>query len=62
MMKLSIILFTSFKKRLKISLILLVEGSAFSTEGNIIEVGTPMCYCKDLGIPANFITSGKDKT
>ncbi|WP_047416414.1 phosphate acetyltransferase [Cellulophaga sp. Hel_I_12] len=40
----------------------LVEGSDFSTEGNIIEWDTNVLIAKNLGIPAILITSGKDKT
>tara|TARA_R110002012_G_scaffold318227_1_gene536157 strand:+ start:101493 stop:103586 length:2094 start_codon:yes stop_codon:yes gene_type:complete len=39
----------------------LVEGSDFSTEGNIIEWDTNVLIAKNLGIPAILITSGKDK-
>jgi len=38
----------------------LVEGSDFSTEGNIIELGHQWCLLqRKLGIPAFLITSGK---
>lgn len=40
----------------------LVEGSDFSTEGNIIEWDTNILIAKNLGIPAILITSGKNKT
>jgi phosphate acetyltransferase len=40
----------------------LVEGSDFSGEGNIIEWDTNVLIAKNLGIPAILITSGKDKT
>lgn len=40
----------------------LVEGSDFSTEGNIIEWDTNILIAKNLGIPAILITSGINKT
>jgi len=61
-MKLSIILFTKFKAIEDQFDFVLVEGSDFSTEGNIIEWDTNVLIAKNWEFPAILITSGKDKT